>query len=52
MDGDDAAALLYVVRHIWRNLSNDTFSKARLKLDEWFGDIETPDNPDNTLRQS
>lgn len=35
---DDAAALLYVVRHIWRNLSKDTFSKARLKLDEWFGD--------------
>ncbi|MDE6341951.1 MAG: DUF1232 domain-containing protein [Muribaculaceae bacterium] len=40
---DDAAALLYVVRHIWRNLSNDTFSKARLKLDEWFGASGDPD---------
>lgn len=25
---DDVAAALYVVRHIWNNISNDTFGKA------------------------
>lgn len=36
---DDAAAALYVVKHIWNNISNDTFRKARNKLNEWFGPI-------------
>ena len=36
---DDAAAALYVVKHIWSNLSDDTFQKARQKLSEWFGPI-------------
>lgn len=40
---DDAAALMYVVRHIWRNLSKETLRKARLKLDEWFGDTSNAD---------
>ncbi|MDE5975641.1 MAG: DUF1232 domain-containing protein [Muribaculaceae bacterium] len=40
---DDAAALLYVVKHIWGNLSEDTFSKARQRLKEWFPDSETPE---------
>lgn len=34
---DDAAAALYVVRHIWSNISDETFRKARNKLSEWFG---------------
>ena len=37
---DDAAALLYVVKHIWKNISDDTFRKARMKLSEWFGPVE------------
>ncbi|MDE7346151.1 MAG: DUF1232 domain-containing protein [Muribaculaceae bacterium] len=37
---DDAAALLYVAKHIWKNMSEETFSKARKKLDEWFGEVE------------
>lgn len=40
---DDAAALLYVAKHIWKNISNETFRKARLKLSEWFGDYEEGD---------
>lgn len=36
---DDAAALLYVVKHIWSNLSEETFLKAKARLHEWFGDI-------------
>lgn len=37
---DDAGALLYVVKHIWGNLSDETFRKAKQKLSEWFGDVE------------
>lgn len=37
---DDAAALMYVVKHIWKNLSPETFGKARKKLDEWFGNVD------------
>lgn len=33
---DDASALLYVVRHIWNNLSKDTIDKAKRQLNEWF----------------
>lgn len=36
---DDAAALLYVAKHIWKNLSTETFCKARNKLSEWFGEV-------------
>ena len=37
---DDAAALLYVVKHIWKNISDETFRKARMKISEWFGKVE------------
>ena len=37
---DDAGALFYVVKHIWGNLSDETFRKAKQKLSEWFGDVE------------
>ena len=37
---DDAAALLYVAKHIWKNLSAETFSKAHRKLNEWFGEVD------------
>ena len=40
---DDAGAALYVVRHIWNNLSNETFTKARNKLSEWFGKVNESD---------
>ena len=40
---DDAAALLYVVKHIWKNLSPEVFTKARKKLSEWFGNVEDSD---------
>lgn len=33
---DDAAAIAYVVRHIWKNLSPSTFKKARKRLEELF----------------
>lgn len=37
---DDASAALYVVRHIWSNLSEETFQKARVKLNDWFGESD------------
>ena len=37
---DDAAALLYVFKHIWKNLSPETMQKAKEKLREWFGELE------------
>lgn len=37
---DDAAALLYVFKHIWKNLSPETMHKAKEKLSEWFGEAE------------
>ena len=40
---DDAAAALYVVRHIWKYISDDTFRKARQKLYAWFGTISESD---------
>lgn len=37
---DDAAALAYVVRHIWNNLSEDTIQKARQRVKVWFPDTD------------
>ena len=37
---DDAGALFYVVKHIWGNLSDETFRKAKQKLSEWFDDVD------------
>lgn len=38
---DDAAALTYVIRHIWKNLSAGTIRKAKEQLKEWFPDVDT-----------
>lgn len=40
---DDAGAALYVLKHIWHNLSDETFRKAKLKLNDWFGSVEESD---------
>lgn len=40
---DDAAALMYVVKHIWKNLSPTTIENARRKLKEWFKDASSED---------
>lgn len=40
---DDAGALMYVVKHIWNNLSNETLRKAQNKLKEWFGNVDVDD---------
>lgn len=37
---DDAAALMYVVKHIWSNLSPDTIIKAKAKVHDWFGEVD------------
>gem|GEM_PF-455740 len=37
---DDAAAVVFVLRHIWNNLSEKTFEKARRKLHDWFDDVD------------
>ncbi len=40
---DDATALTYVLKHIWNNLSPETFEKAKKRLHEWFGSIDDAD---------
>lgn len=34
---DDAAALMFVLRHVWSNLTPATKEKARNRISEWFG---------------
>ena len=41
---DDTAALMYVLSHIWKNLTPETKRKARERLTEWFGEV-----PDSEL---
>lgn len=40
---DDTAALIFVLKHIWNNLTPETKHKARTRLHEWFGDIPSSD---------
>lgn len=40
---DDTAAILYVLKKVWNNLSTDTFEKAKGRLREWFSDIDERD---------
>lgn len=37
---DDGAALMYVIKHVWSHLSQETFEKARKRLIEWFPDVK------------
>jgi uncharacterized membrane protein YkvA (DUF1232 family) len=36
---DDMAALAFVLKTIWNNLTPEVFAKARQKLEEWFGPV-------------
>lgn len=40
---DDMAALVYVLRQVWTNLTPETKQKARKRLTEWFGDVTEED---------
>lgn len=40
---DDTAALMYVLRHVWTNLSPETMGKATSRLREWFTDVTDED---------
>ncbi|MDE7189483.1 MAG: DUF1232 domain-containing protein, partial [Muribaculaceae bacterium] len=40
---DDAAALTYILKHIWHNLSPETFEKAKNRLREWFSSVSDTD---------
>lgn len=40
---DDAAALTYVLKHIWHNLSPETIEKAKNRLREWFSSVSEAD---------
>lgn len=40
---DDAAALTYVLKQVWNNLTPATFDKAKNKLSEWFDNIQEND---------
>ena len=51
--GDDLAGLIYVLRKIWGEVSDDVKSKAKTKLSQWFDNDELSeavrlfdDNPD------
>ncbi len=40
---DDMAALTFVLRTIWGNLTPSVFEKAKAKLQEWFGLVTDAD---------
>ena len=52
--GDDLAVLIYVLRKVWDEVSDDVKAKAKTKLSQWFdGDelskvdnlfVDTPDD--------
>lgn len=42
---DDTAALVYVLKQVWNNLTPAVKQKARTRLQEWFGNV-----PDSELK--
>lgn len=40
---DDAAAIAYVVKHVWSHITPEILQKAKSRLREWFGDIDDKD---------
>lgn len=40
---DDMAALTFVLKTVWSNISDDVFAKAKARLEEWFGPAEPAD---------
>lgn len=40
---DDMAALTFVLKTVWRNLTPAVFDRARQKLAEWFGPLSPTD---------
>lgn len=40
---DDAAALAFVLKQVWVNLTPSTLNKAKSRLKEWFGEISEAD---------
>lgn len=40
---DDFGTLGFVIRSVWRNLTPETFERARAKTREWFGPVEESD---------
>lgn len=40
---DDMAALVYVLKQVWANLTPDTKQKAHERLKEWFGNVSEKD---------
>ena len=37
---DDMAALTFVLKTVWSNISDDVFAKAKARLEDWFGPAE------------
>lgn len=40
---DDMAALTFVLKQVWGNLTTETKTKARTRLNEWFGTVTDAD---------
>lgn len=40
---DDTAALIYVLKQVWNNLTPSTKQKAYARLKEWFGNVSEED---------
>lgn len=36
---DDTAALIFVLKQVWSNLTEETKSKAKDRLRDWFGNV-------------
>lgn len=40
---DDSAALIFVLKQVWNNLTPETHHKARERLTSWFGPVSDSD---------
>ena len=40
---DDTAALIYVLKQVWKNLTPETKLKSQSRLREWFGNVSDSD---------
>ena len=49
--GDDLAVLLFVLKKVWGDVSEDAKQKAYSKLSQWFDENELPKEADDLFRE-
>ena len=49
--GDDLAVLLFVLKKVWGDVSEDAKQKAYSKLSQWFDEDELPKEADDLFKE-